>query len=96
MGENIRFMTTAQKFAQANREALISLVLYAAYFAWWYFFAYVIGAQDPDTYAHVLGFPAWFFYACIVGYTLITFSLWIVIRLFFKEIPLEDNDGAPK
>jgi uncharacterized membrane protein YhdT len=93
MNKNNPAMTTEQKFAQANREAFISLVLYAAYFAWWYFFAYVFDSKDPDSYTYVLGFPAWFFYSCVLGYPAITFSLWIVIKLFFREIPLDGNDA---
>lgn len=68
---------------------------YALYFVWWYAFAYGLGGGNPDDYTYVLGLPAWFFYSCIVGYPLITLTLWGMVRLFFKEMPLEDVDDGP-
>ena len=79
---------------QANREALISLALYGIFFLWWYFSAYGAGDADPQSYSYVWGFPSWFFYSCIVGYIGISVLVWIVVRVFFREIPLdEDADG---
>jgi uncharacterized membrane protein YhdT len=83
----------------ANREALITLAVYALYFVWWYVFGYGMGNDDPGTYSYVLGFPAWFFYSCILGYPVITALLWVVVRLFFREIPLDadfDEDSCGK
>jgi len=76
---------------QANKEALLALGAYALYFGWWYFFAYGMGEGDPKDYAYVMGLPAWFFYSCIVGYPLITIGLWIMVRLGFKDMPLDDE-----
>ena len=81
-------------FRQANREAVISLVLYGIFFLWWYFSTYGPGDSDPKSYTFVWGFPSWFFYSCIVGYVGISALVWIVVRVFFREIPLdEDGDG---
>ncbi|NLW82151.1 MAG: YhdT family protein [Desulfovibrionales bacterium] len=77
------------RIKQANKESLISLAVYAVYFLWWYLSGYGIGDTDPDTYSYIFGFPSWFFYSCILGYPLITVILWLVVRLFFKEIPLD-------
>ena len=77
------------RFAQANKEALITLGLYAVYFVWWYACAYGLGSGDPADYTYVLGFPAWFFYSCIAGYPLLTLALWLVIRCFFRDMPLD-------
>jgi uncharacterized membrane protein YhdT len=38
-----------------------------------------------------MGLPAWFFYSCIVGYPLITIGLWIMVRLGFKDMSLDDE-----
>ena len=79
---------------QANREALISLALYGIFFLWWYFSAYGAGDADPQSYSYVWGFPSWFFYSCIVGYIGISVLVWIVVRVVFRESPLdEDADG---
>lgn len=78
-----------RRFIQADREALLALGAYALYFVWWYVFAYGLGEGDPEQYSYVWGLPEWFFYSCIVGYPAITVVLWAVVRLFFKEMPLD-------
>lgn len=93
-GEDLMKKKTGDgRFAQANREALIALGAYAVYFLWWYLSAYGLGDGDPKEYSHVLGMPSWFFYSCILGYPLITLLLWILMRLFFKVMPLDDEGG---
>ena len=82
------------RFAQANVEALITLGLYLGYFVWWYAFAYGLGSGNPDEYSYICGLPAWFFYSCIVGYPLLTLALWLVIRLFFHDMPLDAYRNA--
>lgn len=83
-----------RRFLQADREAFICLGLYALYFLWWYFTAYSLGDGNPESYTYVCGFPTWFFYSCIVGYPIITVVLWIVVRLFFKEMPIDSEDSS--
>ena len=82
------------RFDQANREARITLGLYLGYFVWWYACAYGLGSGDPGEYSYVWGFPAWFFYSCIVGYPLISLALWLAVRLFFRDMPLDEHPGA--
>lgn len=83
--------TADGRFAQADREALIALGAYALYFLWWYVTAYGLGDGDPRAYSRVMGMPSWFFYSCIVGYPLITLFLWGLMRLFFRNMPLDDD-----
>lgn len=83
-------VTKNSRFRQANKEALLTLGLYAAYFVWWYAFAYGLGSGDPANYSYVFGFPAWFFYSCIAGYPILTLALWLVLRYCFKDMPLDD------
>lgn len=77
------------RFKQANREALLAFLVYGLYFVWWYVFGFGMGEGSPDEYTYVMGFPAWFFYSCIIGYPVITVVLWAIVRLKFKEMPLE-------
>lgn len=79
------------RYAQANREALLSLGMYALYFIWWYACAYGLGSGDPAEYTYVFGLPSWFFYSCILGYPLLSFALWLMVRFCFKEIPLDEE-----
>ncbi|MDL2307315.1 YhdT family protein [Desulfovibrio sp. OttesenSCG-928-C06] len=81
------------RFRQANREALITLAVYIFFFLWWTVFAFGLGSGDPDNYSYVLGLPSWFFYSCVLGYPVVTILLWLVIKRWFKDIPL---DGEPE
>ena len=50
--------------------------------------------DDPAEYEYILGFPEWFFYSCIAGYVGISLILWGAVRLFFKDLPLDDADES--
>jgi uncharacterized membrane protein YhdT len=79
-----------RRYSQSNKEALISFMLYGVFFAWWYVAAYGLGSGDPSSYTYVWGMPSWFFYSCIVGYVAISLLVWAVVKIFFKEIPLDE------
>ena len=79
-------------FKQTNREAFITLGLYIFFFLWWSLFAFGLGAGDPDGYSYIFGLPAWFFYSCVAGYPVVTLLLWVIIRKFFADIPLDDPE----
>lgn len=86
------------RFKQANKEALITLAIYGLYFVWWYVFAYYYGEMPVADYKYIFGLPQWFFYSCILGYPIFSAILWIAVRLFFKDLPLDDlsADKAPE
>lgn len=89
-------MNADKRYPQADREARITLYLYGGYFLWWYLCAYGLGGGDPDEYTYIWGFPAWFFYSCIVGYPLLSLVLWGVVRCWFVDMPLDadvENDA---
>ena len=79
------------RYRQADREALITLGLYAFFFVWWFVFAFGPGTGEPDGYTYVWGLPAWFFYSCVLGYPVICVVLWYVVRRFFRLMPLGDE-----
>lgn len=81
-----------KRFKQADREALITLGLYGFFFLWWTLFAFGLGSGDPEGYSYVFGLPAWFFYSCVLGYPVMTLLLWVVIRRFFSDMPLDDPE----
>lgn len=85
-----------ERFLVANREALIGIGLVIFNFIWWFAFAYGLGSKDPSEYTYVFGFPAWFFYSCIVGVILITILVITVVKVFFKEVPFEDEEFMEK
>ena len=81
-----------QRFKIAHKEALIGVGLVIINFAIWYGFAYGLGSGDPKEYTYVLGFPAWFFYSCIAGTVFMIVLVWLVMKLFFTEVPFEDEE----
>ncbi len=84
-------MTEKEKTKQMNKEAIISLGLYIFFFIWWYGFAYGLGLKDLSEYTYILGMPAWFFYSCIVGYIVISFATWFVVKKFFVDISFDEE-----
>ena len=80
----------SKAFKQADREAYITLGLYVFFFLRWTLFAFGLGSGDPEEYSYIWGLPAWFFFSCVAGYPVVTFILWIVVRKFFSDIPLDD------
>lgn len=77
----------------ANREALIGVGLALFNFLWWFGFAYGLGSKDPAEYSYVFGFPAWFFYSCVLGFVVMVVLVIFVVKKFFVEIPLEDEEN---
>lgn len=78
------------RFRQADREARITLWVYAAFFVWW-----TVGAFGLGPWAEVSfwGLPAWFMVSCVLGYPLVCVVLWLVLRYSFKHMPLS-SDGS--
>ncbi|MER1987386.1 MAG: YhdT family protein [Solibacillus sp.] len=81
-----------KRFQIAHREALIGVALVIINFAIWYGFAYGLGSGDPNEYTYVFGFPAWFFYSCIAGTIFMIVLLALVMKLFFKDVPFDEEE----
>lgn len=86
--------TLRDRFKQADREAWITLCMYVFFFLWWTFFAFGLGLGDPSEYSYVLGLPAWFFFSCVLGYPVVTLLLWFILRRYFTEMPLDEDDAS--
>ncbi|MBD8032869.1 YhdT family protein [Solibacillus sp. Sa1YVA6] len=86
------FTVQDKRFKIAHKEALIGVVLVIINFSIWYGFAYGLGSGNPLQYKYVLGFPAWFFYSCIAGTVFMIICIWLAMKLFFKDISLEEED----
>ncbi|ENH95966.1 hypothetical protein J416_13349 [Gracilibacillus halophilus YIM-C55.5] len=76
----------------AHKEALIGIGLVLFHFIWWFSFAYGLGSTDVDNYSYILGFPAWFFYSCIMGIIVMSIFVSLIVKLFFTEISLENEE----
>ncbi|RIJ62942.1 YhdT family protein [Rummeliibacillus sp. POC4] len=82
-----------KRYKVAHREALIGIALVVVNFAIWFGFAYGLGSGNPKEYTYVFGFPAWFFYSCIAGTIFMIVLLMVIIKFFFKDVPIEEEDG---
>ena len=80
------------RYKIANREALIGIGIVIINFIWWYGFAYGLGSKNPAEYTYILGLPARFFYSCVLGFVVMVLLIWLVIKLFFIAIPLDELD----
>ena len=90
-------ITEAQKETQIKKEAIASIVLYIAFFIWWYATGYgIAGTGTPDTYTYVAGLPMWFFLSSVVGYVLFCVVSIIVVKTVFKDFDLgeEASEGG--
>lgn len=86
--------TKDSRFKIANREALIGIGLAIFNFVWWFGFAYGLGSKPVEEYRFILGFPAWFFFSCIVGFIVMIVLVTIVVKKFFVEVPFDiDEEG---
>ncbi|WP_445683578.1 YhdT family protein [Solibacillus sp. FSL R7-0668] len=81
-----------KRFKIAHKEALIGVGLVILNFAIWYGFAYGLGSGNPAEYRYILGFPEWFFYSCIAGTIFMVICIWLAMKLFFKDIPLDEEE----
>ncbi|MCW3489361.1 YhdT family protein [Dethiobacter alkaliphilus] len=76
------------RYKQCNREALLGLGLGIANFIWWFAWGYGFGSQPVEGYTYILGFPLWFFMSSIVGAILFTVLAIIMVRKYFRDMPL--------
>jgi uncharacterized membrane protein YhdT len=77
------------RYRISNKEAIMGSVLALLNFIWWYAFAYGLGSRPIKEYTYLFGFPAWFFYSCIIGFILFTALVWLMVKFFFTEVPFE-------
>jgi len=81
-----------RRFKIAHREAWIGVLLAVINIIWWYGFAYTLGSKPPEEYTYILGFPAWFFWSCIVGFVVMVILVYIVVKFVLVDVSLEDDD----
>lgn len=76
------------RFLQANKEARWAFGLTLAYLAGW-----IITAYLPGSIPGISGLPAWFEAACIALPLLFIVLCWLMVRVIFRDIPLEDDNA---
>lgn len=81
------------RYKIANREALIGVGIAIANFLWWFLFAYGLGSKPVEEYTYILGFPAWFFYSCVLGFIVFSVVVILAVKFFFTDVSLEEEGG---
>ncbi len=76
------------RFLQANKEARWSFYLTLAYLAVWGVAAWLGGNEMG-----IFGLPRWFELSCIFAPLLFILLCWLMVRVLFRDMSLEDNDG---
>ncbi|KRG12424.1 sodium:pantothenate symporter [Virgibacillus soli] len=87
-----KFELTDRQSRISQREAWIGVGLVFFHFLWWYGFAYGLGNKPVEDYQYVLGFPAWFFYSCILGFIIIFLLVVIFVKVFFRDLSFEEEE----
>ncbi|SHM50552.1 Uncharacterized membrane protein YhdT [Gracilibacillus kekensis] len=85
-------MKDKNPFQIANREAMIGIILVVFNFIWWFAFAYGLGDKSPEDYQFIFGFPAWFFYSCIVGVFVMAILVLVTVKFLFKDVSLDEKE----
>lgn len=80
------------RFRIAHREALIGVVLALINILWWYGFAYGLGSKSPEEYTYIFGFPAWFFWSCIIGFLVMVVLVTLTVKFLLTDVPLDDRE----
>lgn len=77
-----------KRFLQAHREARWAFGLAVAYLVAWLLAAYL-----PDASQGITGLPHWFEMACLLVPLLFLFLCWLMVRVVYRDIPLEDHNA---
>ncbi|WP_395479764.1 YhdT family protein [Candidatus Curculioniphilus buchneri] len=75
-----------KRYLQANYEARWTVGLTIAYLIFW-----LLAAYYPDNAQGITGFPHWFELACLCIPILFIFLCWLMVRVIYRNIVLEDD-----
>ncbi len=88
----LSFASDSKSAKKSSKEAKYTLILYLCYFLWTIASAYGLGSSSPEEYSYILGFPAWFFFSCILAYPLCCIAVYFMLQNFFREDQDEENE----
>jgi len=74
-----------KRFLQANREARWAFGLTIAYMLAWALAAYL-----PNDAQGITGLPHWFEMSCLLIPLIFVLLSWLMVRVIYRDIPLED------
>ncbi|AFJ45464.1 hypothetical protein EBL_c03360 [Shimwellia blattae DSM 4481 = NBRC 105725] len=59
-----------------------------------YLAAWLVAAYLPDSQPGITGLPHWFEMACLLVPLSFVVLCWLMIKIIFKDIPLEDDRAS--
>lgn len=74
------------RFVQAHKEARWAVWLTLLYLAAW-----ITAAWTTDNSIGLTGLPHWFELACLLVPLIFILLCWLMVRMLFRDIPLEDD-----
>jgi uncharacterized membrane protein YhdT len=89
------------RYAASSREALVAVAYWLAFTVAVVGLAWGIGGgKDAHEMSFVLGFPAWFFWSCIVATFVFCAVPYVLVKRYFIDVPLsadpeEASSGGP-
>ncbi|RFB19307.1 DUF997 family protein [Bacillus sp. HNG] len=86
--------TGDRRYKVAKKEALLGIGLAVFNFIWWFGFAYGFGSEPVSEYTYIAGLPSWFFYSCVVGFIVVVLLVIILVKVFFNEVPFDEEEGG--
>jgi len=78
-----------KRFVQANKEAR-----WALWLTLFYLIAWLLAAYLPDSTQGITGLPHWFEMACLLIPLLFILLCWLMVRVIFRDISLEDDHAS--
>lgn len=75
-----------KRFIQAHKEARWTVWLTLLYLVAWMSAAWI-----PDASIGPTGLPHWFEMACLLVPLIFILLCWLMVRILFRDIPLEDS-----
>lgn len=84
-------LTKEEQNNQMKREAIICMIVYAGFFAWWFVTGYGLGLNDPEDYIYVMGLPLWFVLSVLGGMILFFAATIFVVKRLFRDFDLEES-----
>jgi uncharacterized membrane protein YhdT len=81
------------RFAQCNKEMWATLGLFVVNILLVGGISLWFGLnKSADSMSYILGFPAWFFWGCLVGTIVFCILPYFMIKVFFKDMSIEAED----
>ncbi len=76
------------RYADCDREALYGVALGVINLVVWAVAGYGLGSGPVEGYAYIMGFPAWFFLACLANSALAIAGAAYLVKKKMRDMPL--------